>query len=226
MNRCIVRTGVVLLALIIVAPLRAEEPTADQALAQLKAGNVRFVEGKPTARNLVERRTEVAAKQTPFAIVLTCADSRVAPELVFDQGLGDVFVLRVAGNVVDPLELGSIEYAVEHLHTPLVVVMGHEKCGAIKTKLDGSPVNGNLAKLMEYVEIGPPGTGDAEANLAVAIQQNVRGQVKAMTSRSQLIADFAKSQRIKIVPAVYSLTSGKVEWLSDAPRPIGAATAK
>ena len=224
MYRRIVNTGAVLLALLLGTPLRAEGPTADQALAQLKAGNGRFVEGKPIVRDVV-KRADLAAKQSPFAIVLTCADSRVAPELVFDQGLGDLFVLRVAGNIADPAELGSIEYAIEQLRVPLVVVMGHENCGAVKAKLNGSQVNGNLAKLIEQIEIGPPVTADAEVNLAVAVQQNVRSQVKGLTARSQVIADFAKSQRVKIVPAVYSLTSGKVEWLADAPTP-GAKTAK
>src|SRR5689334_4293492 len=108
----------------------ANKPTADEALTRLMAGNQRFVAGQAThPHQEVSHRAAIAAGQAPFVTILTCSDSRVSPELLFDLGLGDVFVCRVAGNVVDDAGMGSLEYAVEHLHTPLVVVLGHEKCG-------------------------------------------------------------------------------------------------
>src|SRR5262249_28305065 len=112
---------------------RAQEPSPGaKALEQLKAGNERFASDKLGPRDIGKaRRQELAKGQKPFAVVLTCADSRLAPELIFDQGLGDIFVLRVAGNVADQFELGSIEFAVGELKAPLIVVMGHESCGAV-----------------------------------------------------------------------------------------------
>src|SRR5207237_5372942 len=106
--------------------------TPDQALSRLVAGNQRFVAHKPThPHEDLARRHDLAGSQHPFAVVLSCSDSRLPPELVFDQGLGDLFVIRVAGNITDAAVIGSIEYAVEHLHAPLIVVLGHEKCGAV-----------------------------------------------------------------------------------------------
>src|SRR5262249_21918335 len=137
-------------------PARAEDRvTSAQALERLKAGNDRFSDDKTGERKIgKDRREELAKGQHPFAVILTCADSRVAPELVFDTGLGDLFVLRVAGNVTDPAVIGSIEYAVEHLHAPLIVVMGHEACGAVKAALGGQPLPGDLGTLIKMVRAG------------------------------------------------------------------------
>ncbi len=149
-------------------------PTADGALKLLKDGNDRFAQDKLAPRNLgAERRAVLAKGQKPFAVVLACADSRVPPELIFDQGLGDLFVLRVAGNLTDPLILGSIEYAVEHLHSPLVVVLGHEKCGAVDAALTKKAFPGNLGTLVKDVHTGkdlPKENADA---LPIAIKNNV-----------------------------------------------------
>src|SRR5437588_1986539 len=148
---------VLLLTLFLVgARVRAETPvTGAQALERLKAGNVRFVAEKTHPKHIgKEKRQELTKGQSPFAIVLTCADSRVAPELVFDQGLGDLFVLRVAGNISGPFVLGSIEYAVEHLHNPLCIVLGHENCDAVAAALSKEPFPGNLGKLIKEVHVG------------------------------------------------------------------------
>jgi len=124
-------------------------------LEQLKKGNERFVADRLAAKDLgADRRRELAKGQHPFAIVLTCADSRVAPEFIFNQGLGDLFVLRVAGNIADPFVLGSMEYAVEHLHVPLIVILGHTKCGAVDAALAENKPHGNLGKLIEQVYPG------------------------------------------------------------------------
>src|SRR5215471_12890418 len=132
---------------------RADEtPPGLEALQRLKAGNARFAADQPSKRDVSKaRRAEVAKGQKPFAIILACADSRVAPELIFDQGLGDLFVLRVAGNVTDPENLGSIEYALVHFKTSLIVVLGHDECGAVKAALAGKPLEGNLGKLIARI---------------------------------------------------------------------------
>src|SRR5205085_10520354 len=121
----------------------------------LKEGNGRFAAGKLAVKDVgAQRRATLAKGQHPFAVVLACADSRVPPELVFDQGLGELFVLRVAGNLADPFVLGSIEYAVEHLHTPLIVVLGHENCGAVAAALTKAAFPGNLGTLVKEVHVG------------------------------------------------------------------------
>jgi carbonic anhydrase len=190
----------------------ATPPTADAALKLLKDGNARFVEGKIAAKDIAPRRAEVAKGQHPFAIVLACADSRVAPELVFDQGLGDLFVLRVAGNVTDPFILGSIEYGVEHLHAPLIVVLGHEKCGAVDAALTKVEFRGNLGKLIKEVHVGADLPADRAAALPQAIQNNVLFVAGQITQRSEPLKDAVAHKKVRIVSGVYQLRSGKVEW--------------
>ena len=131
--------------------------SANEALQKLIDGNKRFVTGQFALKDLGDaRREELVKGQKPFAVILTCSDSRVPPEHIFDQGLGDIFVVRNAGNVVDPVTLGSIEYAVEHLLAPLVVVLGHDYCGAVKAAVDGGEAPGSIgaiiAKLLPSVE--------------------------------------------------------------------------
>ncbi len=208
--------GLWLAVLFLAVPFaRSEEaPSGAKALEQLKAGNSRFTSDKPGAKNLgTDRRQELAKGQKPFAIILTCADSRVAPELVFDQGLGDLFVLRVAGNVADPAVLGSIEYAVEHLHSPLIIVMGHESCGAVKAAIDGGHLEGNLGALIQMVQVGKDLPKDAKAGFDMGVKNNVLTQTRLLTEKSAVLKEFAHSKRVEIVPAVYSLATGKVEWL-------------
>src|SRR5438105_3479472 len=143
-SRCLAPVFVVVLLAEPMLSGQEPVPTPAAALDRLKDGNGRFAADKPAARKTdAKRRAELAAGQHPFAVVLTCADSRVAPELVFDAGLGELFVLRVAGNIADPAVVGSIEYAVEHLHTPLIVVLGHESCGAVAAALDGAKLPGD-----------------------------------------------------------------------------------
>src|SRR5262245_21117460 len=148
----------VLFAVSVGAPAGGAEDaplTHEAAWKRLKEGNARFRADKPAPRELsVKRRAQLAMEQRPFAIVLTCADSRVSRELVFDQGLGNLFVLRVAGNITEPGVVGSIEYAVQHLHCPLVVVLGHANCGAVKAAMDIEEVRGNLGALIEQVRVG------------------------------------------------------------------------
>jgi carbonic anhydrase len=195
-------------------------PSADTAFDRLVAGNRRFVAGKSEhPSDSVARRDELKDSQHPFAIVLACADSRVAPELVFDQGLGDLFVVRVAGNVTDPAITGSISYAVHHLHAPLVVVLGHQSCGAVKAALM-SPAD--LAKEPEEIQalvhdvqpalkdLAPSLTGNDR--LRAAIAANVRRSVSQLEQASAIKEAIAQ-QHLKIVGGVYSLDTGKVELL-------------
>lgn len=197
------------------ALVRADEPPVGlEALQKLKAGNARFAADKPSTRDVGKaRRAELAKGQKPFAIVLACADSRVTPELIFDQGLGDLFVLRLAGNVADPAILGSIEYAIEHLHTPLIVVLGHESCGAVKAAVDGGKIDGNLGWLVERVHAGKDLPKDPEAALAAGIKNNVLYQVEQFSTQSKVIKEFVHAKRLQLAAGVYSLSSGKVDWL-------------
>jgi carbonic anhydrase len=197
----------------------AEEKTAisaQQALQILKDGNDRFAADRLEHKDLSqERRLELVNGQHPFAVVLTCADSRVPPELIFNQGLGDIFVLRVAGNIADPFVLGSIEYAVEHLHTPLVVVLGHEKCGAVAAALGTEKPGGNLGMVINDVYIGEQLPNQAEAALSAAVRNNVLHQVEMTTGRSDVLKKAVDEKKLKIVSGVYHLDSGKVEWLGE-----------
>jgi carbonic anhydrase len=190
--------------------------TAEQALERLKKGNEKFVADRSEAQNVgAERRRELAKGQHPFAVILTCADSRVTPEYIFNQGLGDIFVLRVAGNVADPFELGSMEYGVEQLHVPLIVVLGHSKCGAVDAALGENKPHGNLGKLIEQIHAGKDLPSEKDAALKAAIQNNARHQATSLTERSDVLKEFVEHKRLRIVSGVYDLATGKVEWLKD-----------
>jgi carbonic anhydrase len=202
-----------------------EGPTPDVALARLMAGNARYVAGASKHPHLErERRVAVAAGQHPFATILACADSRVAPELVFDQGLGDLFVVRVAGNVVDDAVLGSIEYSVVHLGAPLVMVLGHQRCGAVTAALeaaegkssaeDADTKIGALAALITPAVQAVP--ANAPDRLDAAIVENARRAAGALISESAPLRERVAARRLRIVSARYSLDDGKVTLVRDA----------
>jgi carbonic anhydrase len=187
--------------------------SAEQALQLLKEGNDRFAADRLEHKDLSQkRRQELVKGQQPIAVVLACADSRAAPELIFNQGLGDIFVLRVAGNIADPFVLGSMEYAVEHLHTPLVVVLGHKKCGAVAAALDAEKPGGNLGKVINEVYVGKQLPENTEAALSAAVRNNVLRQVELITGRSDVLKKAVEEKKLKIVAGAYNLDSGKVEW--------------
>lgn len=190
---------------------------ADAALAKLKEGNTRFVsskvsEGKPTAA----RRAEIAQGQHPFAIILGCADSRTSPEIIFDQNIGDIFVDRNAGNLVDDHTLGTIEYAVEHLGVRLIVVLGHERCGAVSAAVASDKAPGHIQSLVRDIQPavqavkGKPGD---QVHLAVA--ENARLMAEEIRSKANL-GEAAKD--VRVIPAVYDLDSGKVDWAKESDR--------
>jgi carbonic anhydrase len=195
-------------------PAQEPAPTPATAFQRLKEGNERFASNKPATKNLSSaRREELAKGQRPFAVVLACADSRVAPELLFDQGLGDLLVVRVAGNVTDPALIGSIEYALQELRAPLVVVLGHEECGAVKAALAGIAPPGNLGELIEAVHVGERRPGGTEESLSAAVRANAVYHAEELSRKIPVVKDFVGSGRARVVAGVYSLQTGKVGWL-------------
>jgi carbonic anhydrase len=190
-------------------------PTPDEALKRLKEGNARFVADMPKDAEVgSKKRIELSQGQKPIAVILTCADSRAAPEIVFDKGLGVLFVIRVAGNVTGPEVYASIEYALAELKTPLIVVLGHTSCGAVGAALKGKEQpSDNLKQLISLIHTGDDLPKDKDAALDVAVRNNVQYQTQLLTQKSKIIQDFADSGKVKIVPAVYDLKTGVVHWL-------------
>lgn len=194
----------------------AAVPTTAEAQARLESGNRRFVTGKLThPRQDARRRAEVATSQSPFAIVLGCADSRTSPEVLFDQGMGDLFVVRVAGNVLNDHVLGSIEYAVEHLGSQLIVVLGHERCGAVKASRDilaakseaPAHVHSLVRSIQPAIEATPG--GDLEA----MTHANIRNIVKELRACPPTLKEKFDTHKISVVGAYYDLDTGKVSFL-------------
>ena len=189
-------------------------PSPEQAWRWLKDGNERFAADRLEVKDVgPAKRKELTAGQHPIAVVLSCADSRVPPEIVFDRGLGDIFVVRVAGNISEPFILGSIDYAVEQLQVPLIVVLGHEKCGAVAAALGKSRPTGNLGKLIGEIHVGEHLSADKDEALAGAVENNVRHQAELLTERSDVIREHVKQKKLQVVTGVYSLATGKVQWL-------------
>jgi carbonic anhydrase len=219
-----------ILALIAAAALwapvlaRADAPStvsADEALKVLLAGNERFVSAKlnsVTPEEVAQRRAELVQGQKPFAIVLCCSDSRVGPEIVFDQELGNIFVVRTAGEVVDAAGIGSIEYAVAHLGSPLLLVLGHEHCGAVAAAVAEAKEPGHIADIIKAIAPAVAKTkgqsGDAVEN---AVRANVQDIAAHLRSTSPILSEKAKAGRLKVMGATFSLKTGKVELLPDAP---------
>ena len=194
--------------------------SADRALKRLKAGNARFVGGRtrfPTLQKAVLK--QLAKGQEPYATILCCSDSRVPPELVFDAGFGELFVVRVAGNVLGTAILGTLQYAGSHLHTPLFVVMGHEGCGAVKaalaTRFEGAAQRSRIALLLENILPALEGLDaaqPADALLRAAVEANVRHTVRELLKTPEAKARL-KEGRFRLLGAVYDLESGRVRFL-------------
>lgn len=189
--------------------------TADEVLHILKEGNKRFVTGKLEHPNHCEEsRKSLVAGQEPIATILSCADSRVPPVDIFDQGLGDLFVVRVAGNVIGDHSLGSIEYAVKHLHTPVVVVMGHSSCGAINAVASGAALEGHIATLGPAIQTAIKNIKEVEGDVVNNASRELARHIAAKIANSEpIIAELVNNGSVKIVPAYYDLTSGEVEFL-------------
>jgi len=204
--------------------------TATEALQQLKEGNQRFVSGGRVVKDLTnrKRRSEVIKGQEPFAIVLGCSDARVPLEIVFDHGLGDLFVIRVAGNIVAPSQVGSIEFAAERYGTRLVVVLGHSNCGAIEATVEElENPNGihspNLASIVDRIR---PSVEPLFANvrgrdhdelLHAAMLANVRASVDQLRHGSAILENLVQNHDLQIVGAEYSIETGQVDFLENSP---------
>ena len=209
-------------------PSHAKKPadkttvTAEEALKRLTEGNQRFVTGKLRhPHQSRDWRSALEAGQDPFAVILGCADSRVPPELLFDQGFGDLFVIRVAGNVVDTDVAGTVEYAIDHLDSHLIVVMGHTFCGAVTAALDQSDTSmkepDEIVSLLYRIEPAFEGLPDdlpREKRLNLAVRQNVQLGVRRLSQVPDLMKSL-KSGKVVIVGAVYNLHTGKIEFVRD-----------
>ncbi len=192
-------------------------PTSDaKSLDRLMQGNERFVSGKPSRPNQSgARRNEVAAGQKPFAIIVSCSDSRVPPEMVFDQGLGDLFVVRTAGHVVDPVAMGSIEFAVAKLGARQILVMGHERCGAVQAALEGATVPGSIGAVLADIKptVGGPMTATPEA-LDAAIAKQARAVAQQLRTASPVLTPMIQDGSLQVAAGVYDLDTGKVTALA------------
>jgi len=207
--------------LYLVLPLAAvawsQQPATDAALRQLTEGNRRYADVHlKHPHQDQQRRVELSTAQHPFAAILSCSDSRVPPEVVFDEGLGDLFVVRVAGNIVDDAVLGSLEYAAEHLHTPLIVVLGHTSCGAVAATADGGEVHDHVRSLVEAikpaVEAARKLPGDLKQN---SVRTNVLQSLKLLRESKPTLVRLEHKGELRIIGAIYGLKTGTVEWLKD-----------
>ncbi len=188
--------------------------TASQSRNKLIEGNERFVSGKHgTAELGAARRHDLAViGQEPFAVIICCSDSRVPPELIFDQGLGDLFIIRTAGNVVDDVALGSIEYGAEHLDVPLIVVLGHENCGAVKATVDGGEIHGCIESIVDRISPALDKVRGADDLYTACEDENIKSvcdEIKA----NKIIAELVREGKTEVVGAKYAIESGKVTFM-------------
>ncbi len=189
-----------------------KEHGARRALEALLEGNARFAAGRPEhPRSDAARRAETSRGQRPAAVVVSCSDSRVSPEIIFDQGIGDLFVVRTAGNLVDELGLASIEYAVEHLGVSLVVVLGHSRCGAVGAAVEGAPLHGHLDRLVAALRPAVERARDAEDVVEAAARENVRAVVASLRSAEPILKPLAAAGELDVVGAFYDVARGIVE---------------
>ena len=209
--------GILMVALALIADVSVQDkpPSAAEVLAELKAGNEHHAtKHYQHPHQTAARQRELTTTQHPHATILSCADSRVAPEIVFDQGLGDLFDVRVAGNIAGDAEIASIEYAADHLGVPVLVVLGHQRCGAVTAAAEPGEAPGHLpvliAAIRPAVEQARGMPGDTIDN---AVRINVENVVRQLTGSQPVLAGLTAAGRLQVVGAVYSLDTGKIEWL-------------
>ncbi len=240
------KTAVLVLAIALIAlslrtwgnatPTDSVMPSPEEALTRLTEGNGRFISGKSTHPRIDAKRLAETAEngQHPFATVITCSDSRVPVEVLFDQGVGDVFVIRVAGNVCDTDEVGSIEYGVDHLETPLFVVLGHTHCGAVTAVTTEAELHGSIPPLVDNITPAVKKAALANPHLAKdelvpeAIKANCWQSIEDLFKASPATRDRVKAGTLKVVAAIYNIRTGKVGWLGSHPdqdRLLAVATA-
>ncbi|MBI4964048.1 MAG: carbonic anhydrase [Desulfomonile tiedjei] len=200
--------------------------SAQEAITLLQEGNSRFAMGWPQRPNQqAERRFETSEKgQHPVAGIITCTDSRVPPEILFDRGIGDLFVVRVAGNVAGVSEMGSIEYAIEHLGVPLVIVMGHSQCGAVTAVAENHEVHGSIAELAKKISPAVAKTKNdhpaltGKALVEEAAHANVWQTIEDLFRHSLAIKHAVKEGSVEVVAAYYDIRDGKVTWMGKHPQ--------
>lgn len=186
-----------------------------EAIDRLMEGNRRFLEDKMVHKTFAARREELKGGQKPFATVVCCSDSRMVPEYTFDVGLGDIFTIITAGNVIDPIAIGSIEYAVAHLHTPLVMILGHEKCGAVTAAYDKHR-EGNITAIMEKIEpaiADVERTDDKDADVVKCATANVKAVMAELMEKSEIVKKAVEGGETRLVGAMYHFSDGSVRLL-------------
>lgn len=204
---------------LLAAPPATAVMSADQALAQLMEGNKRYIGGKTIHGDLTARRDELAPAQQPFAMILSCADSRVPPELIFDETLGALFVVRVAGNYAETGGIGSFQYAFAHFHSPLLLVLGHSGCGAVHATVDSmkdpnASAPGDIAAIVKAIMPSVKKVADGAGDLyAAAIAQNARDNAGKLAAEPLLSTGVAE-HKLRVASAVYDLKSGRVSLLA------------
>lgn len=223
-THCIVAIVAIALAPMAWADGGGPSVTPDEAFQALADGNKRYVAGQAQhAGQSQERRTKTAKGQRPFASIVSCSDSRVPVEIVFDQGVGDLFLVRVAGNVVNTDELGSMEYGTEHLHTPVLIIMGHTKCGAVVATVQDAEVHGSIPALLKTIR---PAVARAkhdhpdlkdDALVAEATKVNVWLGIENTFKNSATIRNLVKASKLKVIGALYDVELGNVIWLGTHP---------
>ena len=188
----------------------------EMSINKLIEGNKRYVSGKLIHQNQnAQRRTEVAKKQKPFAIILSCSDSRVPPEIIFDQGIGDLFVIRTAGNIVDNITIGSIEYAAEHLEVPLLVVLGHERCGAVEATVKGGNIKGHIKSIVSNIARAVDKASSQKGDkLENSVIQNINNVVDELNHSKPILEELIHEKKLKIVGARYDLDDGTVKFFN------------
>lgn len=207
------------------APEAPEEINADRAMTLLRDGNARWVSGKPTSPNTGAERLQMLSDkgQKPFVTIITCSDSRIPVERVFDRGAGDLFVVRVAGNRAGDSETGTVEYGIEHLKTPVLLVMGHTKCGAVGAAASGAKLHGKVADLVRGIEPAVerakrnnPGADEATIT-ALAVKENVWQTIFDLYKSSPEVREMVQRSEVRVIGSVYDIATGKVEWMGEHP---------
>ena len=191
-----------------------ETVSYSHALQLLKEGNRRYVKGQPkSSATTPEIRAALVAKQSPFAIIIGCSDSRVPPEIIFDQGAGQIFVVRTAGNTADAVTAGSVEYAAEHLHSPLVVVLGHDRCGAVAAAISGGDFGPNIGAIIAQIKpsVEKTNKADEENRLCLSEDENILNTISKL-NESPVLKKLIAEGSLKIIGAKYSLASGEVNF--------------
>ncbi len=197
-----------------VVELDREHAAPEEIWADLMKGNKRFSSGKVLVRDVVKARANTSSAQHPYVMVLCCADSRLSPELIFDQNIGDLFVVRTVGNIADEIALGSLEYAIEHLGSRMLVVMGHEKCGAVTATLSGEAMpTENLNAIVKKIRPGIDrlkGLVHGDTLVGLAVEANVHHSAADVIEESPIVHHALAAGKLSIVKAVYKIGTGEV----------------